>query len=200
MKEILELAKVLQDYIILFCPGYLTIYMYFFFCGRKIKDTQWLLAKAICLSYLYLNIIRDDLHICLEGIKLYIPKTILLLVFGIMTGILASKFRDSEYYDKMLKKIKANRSYGRSEFDIISNQDNSVWICVMLKDESNVYEGSLYAEELDDDVRKYIILCGYRKYTIKPNGKKKYLENYEKKNERMIVIYYNDIKLIEKVK
>ena len=35
MKDLLELAKILPNYIILFCPGYLTIYMYYFFLWEE---------------------------------------------------------------------------------------------------------------------------------------------------------------------
>lgn len=98
MKDFLELAKILPNYIILFCPGYLTIYMYYFFCGKKMKDTQWILAKAICLSYVYLNIITCDLQIHINKIEWYVSRTLCLLILGTLVGIVASKIHDSNIF------------------------------------------------------------------------------------------------------
>ena len=200
MKDFLELAKILPNYIILFCPGYLTIYMYYFFCGKKMKDTQWILAKAICLSYVYLNIITCDLQIHINNIEWYVSRTLCLLILGTLVGIVASKIHDSNIYDKILTKIKGDRSFGRSEFDVIcTKKTRSMWLKVHLKDEPIIYEGSLRAEELNEETRKYIVLGGYRKYIIKSNGEIKYLENYDKKKNRMLVIYYDEIQMIEKI-
>lgn len=74
-----------------------------------------------------------------------------------------------------------------------------MWLKVHLKDEPIIYEGSLRAEELNEETRKYIVLGGYRKYIIKSNGEIKYLENYDKKKNRMLVIYYDEIQMIEKI-
>ena len=200
MKDFLELAKILPNYIILFFPGYLTIYMYYFFCGKKMKDTQWILAKAICLSYVYLNIITCDLQIHINKIEWYVSRTLCLLILGTLVGIVASKIHDSNIYDKILTKIKGDRSFGRSEFDVIcTKKTRSMWLKVHLKDEPIIYEGSLRAEELNEETRKYIVLGGYRKYIIKSNGEIKYLENYDKKKNRMLVIYYDEIQMIEKI-
>lgn len=200
MKDLLELAKILPNYIILFCPGYLTIYMYYFFCGKKMKYTQWILAKAICLSYVYLNIVSGDMKIHIRKLEWCISRTLCLLVLGILIGIVASKIHDSDFYNKILETIKEDRSFGRSEFDVIcDDKTRSMWLKVHLKEEQIIYEGSLRAEELNEETRKYIVLGGYRKYIQNSNGKIKYLENHEKQENRMLVIYYDEIQMIEKL-
>lgn len=194
MQDILTFIDVLPDYIILFCPGYITIYIYFFFSGKRINDTQWLIAKAVCLSYIYINIIPKDIKIkCLT-----IPQIYVLLGIGVGVGIIAARIHDSSFYDSILTLIKSDRSYGHSEFDIICSKDESVWVHVHLKNSSIVYEGSITAEELEADVRRYIILSGYRKYMFSKENKKKYLEDNSEDNEKSVIIYYDEIQLVEK--
>lgn len=194
MQDILTLIDVLPDYIVLFCPGYITIYLYFFFSGKRINDTQWLLAKAVCMSYIYINIIQGDVQVkCLT-----IPRIYILLGVGACVGIIAAKIHDSHLYSLILTAIKPDRNYGHSEFDIICSKDESAWIHVYLKDNSVIYEGSITAEELEADVRQYIILSGYRKYIISSKNKKKYLEDNSEDNEKKVIIYYDEIRLIEK--
>lgn len=67
-----------------------------------------------------------------------------------------------------------------------------------MKDSSIVYEGSITAEELEADVRRYIVLSGYRKYTFSKKYKKEYLEDNSEDNDKKVIIYYDEIHLVEK--
>ena len=75
-----------------------------------------------------------------------------------------------------------------------------MWLKVHLKEEQIIYEGSLRAEELNEETRKYIVLGGYRKYIQNSNGKIKYLrKSWKTKRTGMLVIYYDEIQMIEKL-
>lgn len=121
-----------------------------------------------------------------------------MLGIGVCVGIVAARIHDSPFYDSVLTLIKSDRSYGHSEFDIICSKDESVWVHVHLKDSSIVYEGSITAEELEADVRRYIVLSGYRKYTFSKKYKKEYLEDNSEDNDKKVIIYYDEIHLVEK--
>lgn len=199
-KELLIfLLNELPKYISLFYPGYLTIYLYFFFCGKSFKDSSWIIAKTIFISYFY-NVICKNI---LERMGHYseINMNITLVILAVVIGIVAAKIKDSTGFGKILNHIKNDTVFLDDEFEILRNEDRSAWICIYIKNSNIVYEGSLREVNLDTDKNeKYVCLSGYYKYMIDGNGKpiEPYIMNVVNDNEEKVVIHYSDIGVIEK--
>lgn len=192
------LLNELPKYITLFYPGYLTIYLYFFFSGKSFKDSSWIIAKTVCISYFY-NVMCENF---LKAIGRYseINMNITLVSLAIIIGIVAAKIRDSKRFDGVLTRIKDDTVFLGDEFEILRNEDRSAWVCIYLKNSNIVYEGSLREVNLDTNNEKYICLSGYYKYMIDEDGKPiyPYIVNVVKDNEEKVVIHYSDIGVIEK--
>ncbi len=199
-KELLVfLLNELPKYISLFYPGYITIYLYFFFCGKNFKDSSWIVAKTIFISYLY-NVACKSI---LEKTEHYSEMNInaALLVLAIIIGVAAAKIRDSKNFETILNCIKDDTVFQEDEFEILRNEDRSAWVCIYLKDSDTVYEGSLREVNLyTKDNEKYICLSGYYKYMLDEKGKpiEPYIVNAASDNEEKVVIHYSNIKVIEK--
>ena len=91
-------------------------------------------------------------------------------------------------------------TFSDDEFDILTDYNKGAWLVVYLNNEDVVYEGSLGFRELEGGKRKYIILKAYYKYKLDVKGKpiEPYIEDYDTDYSKMVTIYYDDIKRIEK--
>ena len=198
-KELLMfLLNELPKYISLFYPGYITIYLYFFFCGKNFKDSSWIVAKTIFISYLY-NIACRSI---LEKSEHYseMNMNVALLVLAIAIGVVAAKIRDSKKFEEILNRIKDDTVFQEDEFEILRNEDRSAWVCIYLKGSNVVYEGSLGNRELEAGRRQFITLEAFYKYRLDKKGypKEPYIEDHEGNYEEKVVIFYDSIKRIEK--
>lgn len=199
MDNILKVVQILPEYIALLYPGYITIYLYYFFLGRHIKDSQWLFGKSICISYLYTVICSQVV------LKFQLPDSLflnnfLLLVLGVIGGVGTAKLRESEWFMKVLAWLQGSNTYALDEFEVIRDSDRSAWVCIYLKECDFVYEGSLRESEIESVENKYICLSGFYKYKLNKKGKpiEPYIEDHEGNNNEKVIIHYNDILLIEK--
>ena len=85
---------------------------------------------------------------------------------------------------------------------MLADFDKGAWLCVYLKNDNVVYEGSLGMKELEDGKRKYICLTNYYKYILDDNGMpiEPYIEDHGDCCDEIVLIFYDDIKRIEKRK
>lgn len=198
MKELSEILEYIPKYITLFYPGYITIYLYYFFSGKKFRESQWIIAKAVCISYIYA-----------VGIKWILPveekdniflENVCLIVSCFLIGIGASSIRNAVWFEKKLKRIQKYSNYSDNEFEVLRNEDRSAWVCIYLKNSNIVYEGSLREAEDAEAENRYICLSGYYKYYLNKKGrpKKPYIENHKKDDNQKVIIHYSDISVVEK--
>lgn len=192
------LLDALPKYISLFYPGYITMYLYFFFEGRNFKDSSWGIAKAVFISYFY-NVLSKEIMRKM-GYSSDFALNILLVIISAITGIIAAKIKDSKIFEKILETIKGDTVFRENEFEILRNEDRSAWVCIYIKNTNLVYEGSLREVNLESKNEKYICLSGYYKYKINERGKPilPYILNLADNNEEKVVIRYSDIAMIEK--
>lgn len=200
MKDIIDLLKELPQYIPLFYPGYITIYLYHFFGGKSLEDSKWNLGKAVFLSYFY-GVLSNAIIKKLD-IETNLNFNLLLLMLAILVGTAGVKIRFSSWFSMLLKWIEKDSIYDMDEFEVLRNPDRSAWVCIYLKGSNVVYEGSLREVSLESDNKKYICLSGYYKYLLKEDGKPQlpYIEEFGNDNEEKVIIYYDDIERIEKRK
>lgn len=170
-EDILVLLDALPRYITLFYPGYIVVYLYFFFTGKNMKDGNWMAIKAVFISYL-INILCNAI---LTRIKIdsAVYFNLSLIILSVVIGYGSAKIKGSSLFEKALNWIKADTVFGEDEFEILRNDNRSAWVCVYLKDSNVVYEGSLREVNLNSESKKYICLSGYYKYILTDEKKTK---------------------------
>lgn len=197
-EDVLVFLDALPKYITLFYPGYIVVYLYFFFTGKNMKDGNWMAIKAIFISYL-INILCNAILVRMK-VDSAVCLNLTLVIFSFVVGYGAAKIKGSMLFEKILNWIKADTVFGEDEFEILRDSDRSAWICVYLKDSDIVYEGSLREVNLNSENKKYICLSGYYKYILTEKRKPKfpYLLDLSNNNDEKVIIYYDNIDLIEK--
>lgn len=207
--ELLKIIQSIPEYIKYIYPGYLTIYTYFFFRGRTIKDNNYILVKSIAISYIYLWIIEwlrnikllnSVVDIFFTNIPFELKQNICLIVLAIIFSYMFYRAAISEKTPDLLSKVKIQTTFYGNEIEMLAEFDKGAWLCIYLKDDEVVYEGSLGKKQLDEGERKYICLDAYYKYFLDNDGKPKepYIEDHDKEYEETVMIFYDSIKRIEK--
>lgn len=207
--EILKIVDALPEYIKYIYPGYLSMYSYLFFRGRTLKDNNYVFIKAISISYIYIWLINWlKQWIWLKGIVNYIfsnapyelKQNACLIVLSIFLSYVLYRIVISEKMSNVLSFFNINTTFYDNEIEMLANFNEGAWLCVYLKDDSAVYEGSLGTKELEEDRRQYICLNGYYKYFLGENGKPKepYIADYGNNQNEIVMIFYDSIKRIEK--
>jgi len=201
-EDILTIIKALPEYIVYIYPGYLSVYMYYFFRGKTLKDNNYIIIKAMAISYIYIAII--EWVKLLDWSFLCLPDTLkqngALVLLAILISYLAYRASLSERVHCLLKLLGISTTFHDNEIEVLADFNKGAWLCVYLKDDNVVYEGSLGYKELEEDKRKYICLNSYYKYFLNNKGKPEepYIEDYENNPEETVLIFYDSIKRIEK--
>lgn len=207
--DILKIIQGIPEYIKYIYPGYLTVYTYYFLRGKTLKDSNYNLIKAIAISYLYIILIEGlgsvswistVVNWIFSNASYEIKLNMGLLLISMIFAYVAYRLVISKSLNKLLGKLKINTTFYDNEMEVLADFDKGAWLCVYLKDDEVVYEGSLGYKELEEDRRKYICLNAYYKYFLDENGKPKepYVEDHEKEQEQAVLIFYDSIKRIEK--
>ncbi len=207
--DVLKIIQGIPEYIKYIYPGYLTVYTYYFLRGKTLKDSNYILIKVIAISYLYIILIEwlgDISWISVVVNRIFskasyeIKLNVGLLLVSIIFAYVAYRLAVSKRLNWILGKLKINTTFYDNEMEVLADFDKGAWLCVYLKDDEVVYEGSLGYKELEEDRRKYICLNAYYKYFLDKHGKPKepYVEDHENEQEQTVLIFYDSIKRIEK--
>lgn len=207
--DIIQIINEIPKYICYIYPGYITMYLYYYFHSLTLEDTTGKLLKSIAISYFYVVIIKwmfglanripviniiDDVNGVLFNISL--------IIFSIAVPCIVNLLEKSEKFDEDAKKIKSvlkiNTSFAKNEIEVIQKKYNdTIWIYVYMKDSSIMYEGSLTEKELEDCRTKFFCLSKYRKYLLLDNGEKKKLADYSNDEKEKVLIYFDRISYFE---
>lgn len=206
--DILQIIETIPEYIKYIYPGYLTIYIYFFLRGKTLRDSNYIFLKSAAISYIFLSLIESisytklfqTLNARLPMVPYSMKLNISLIILALVFSYLAYRITISSRIIKVLSFLKINTTFYDNEIEALSNFDEGAWICVYLKDDDVVYEGSIGMKELDNEKRKYICLNSYYKYLLNGNGKpvEPYIEDHNDNPNESVLIFYDDIKRIEK--
>ncbi len=201
-KDISEIIAGIPYYITYIYPGYLTMYTYFFLRGKTLKDTSYIFIKVIAISYVYLGILEwiKKLDFTWLPLPIQLKQDMALITISLLVAYLAYRIVRSKKIIKFLDSLQINTTFYENEIDVLSDFDQGAWLCVYLKDDNVIYEGSLGYKELDEDRRQYICLDSYYKYYLDKQGKPKepYIEDYGNNPNESVLIFYDSIKRIEK--
>ena len=207
-KEFIDIINIIPAYIKYIYPGYLTIYVFLFFCDKKIDDNNYLLMKSIAISYIYIEFLRafKTIHIVnsklllLYGTSAYefLANTALIMV-SLIVAYIGYRFVKSKFANKVFSFFNISTTYFENELEWLSNYGDGAWLVVYLNDSDVVYEGSLNTYNYTND-HPYIRLTRFCKYRLQDNGKPKepYIEDHANEPNESVTIYRENIKIIEK--
>nr|DAV95048.1 MAG TPA: hypothetical protein [Bacteriophage sp.] len=207
--DIIKIIDEIPKYICYIYPGYITMYLYYYFHSLTLEDTTGKLLKSIAISYFYVVIIK-----WMFGLVNRIPFiniiddvngvlfNIFLIIFSITVPCIVNLLEKSDKFDKDAKKIKSilkiNTSFAKNEIEVIQKKYNdTIWIYVYMKDSNLMYEGSLTEKELEDCRTKFFCLSKYRKYLLQKDGRKKKLKDYSDDEKEKVLIYFEQISHFE---
>lgn len=211
-ENILNLINALPAYIQYIYPGYITIYLYMFFKEKLIKDNGYTAFKSLALSYFYIEFLKFMRHvvgirfICDKLIQMHfwnVAQIIGLSGLAIIVAYVTYMFNKSQLASHIFEKLKISAELNKSEIAQLDHFGKGAWVNVYLKDSDIVYEGSLAFYHVEDSVeRRNITLAKYRKCKIDDKEKPihPYIENHDTDVTKQVVLYYDDILKIEKVK
>lgn len=207
--DIIKIIDEIPKYICYIYPGYITMYLYYYFHSLTLEDTTGKLLKSIAISYFYVVIIKwmfglvnrisfiniiDDVNGVLFNI--------FLIIFSITVPCIVNLLEKSDKFDEDAKKIKSilkiNTSFAKNEIEVIQKKYNdTIWIYIYMKDSNLMYEGSLTEKELEDCRTKFFCLSKYRKYLLQKDGRKKKLKDYSDDEKEKVLIYFEQISHFE---
>ena len=207
--EILTIVDALPEYIKYIYPGYLSMYTYLFFRGKTLKDNNYAFIKAIAISYIYIWIItwlkqwlwlKSVVNAVFLNAPYELKQNACLIVLSISLSYVFYRIVISEKTGNVLSFFNINTTFYDNEIEMLANFNEGAWLCVYLKDDNVVYEGSLGTKALEEDRRQYICLNSYYKYVLGKNGKPKepYIDDHEDNQNETVLIFYDSIKRIEK--
>lgn len=192
--EIIKLINYLPNIIIYFYPGYITIYAYYFFRAKTLKDSKIILFKALFISYIYISICS------------FIPIYNIILVnigyvcLSVLVAYISYRIVSSERIIQIFKFCKIYTTFFDNEVEALAGAQNVAWLIVYLKDENIAVEGSLGYKELEEGKDRYIMLDAYTKYSVGKDNKLSDIPiiSYEGNYKESISIRYENIRHIEK--
>lgn len=185
------------------------MYVFFFLKGKSLKDNHYMWIKTIAISYIYLAVlewlknvkwIKNIFDYWVGKLPFALKQNLCLIILSITLPYICYRITLSDKALKVLELLKINTTFYDNEIEMLSDFDKGAWLCVYLKDDKVVYEGSLGYKELEEDRRKYICLNSYYKYFLDKKGKPKepYIEDHGEETGQTVMIFYESIKRIEK--
>lgn len=193
-EDILKIIEAIPEYIVYVYPGYLTIYCYYFLRGRTLKETNAIIVKTLAISYIYISIG----NCC--NINGGIIRDIMLIAMSLTVSYMAYRITKSRRIITVFSALKINTCFYDNEMETLAEFDRGAWLVVYLKDDNVIYEGSLGLKELEEGKRQYISLDRYWKYYLNEDGtpREPYIEDHSNNPRETVVIFYEDIKRVEK--
>lgn len=194
VEEIIQLIEYLPNVIRYVYPGYITIYTYYFFRAKSLKEGKATLFKSCIISYIYISMCSfipiSNVFIANIG---YILLS-LLVAYG------AYLIVESEWILKFYKFIGVYTTYYDNQIEALAGTQKGAWLKVYLRDGNIAAEGSLGDKELEVGKERYITLEAYTKYFVRIDQgiTEIAVENYRGNYEEKITIRYDDIKYIER--
>ena len=208
-EQIIYVIEKLPPYICYIYPGYISMFLFYYFNGLTLNDTKSKVIKCITLSYLYILVAKKviipfvneskcielscenqalDFHIVLILLSVIIPYFIYIGLFK------------NDMLTKILKFLSIDTVTYKNEINLLqSKYDDTIWIRVYMKDKNLVYSGSLTENELEEGKAKFFCLSKYRKYLIKQNGKEKKLVDFSNDDKEKVLIYLEQVSHFEVV-
>ena len=208
-EDIIKIIDEIPKYICYIYPGYISMYLYYYFKAITLDDTTGKLLKSIAISYIYVvfvqgcfNLINKIPYININADVKSASFNIILLIVAVLVPCIVNKSHKCQKSSNIIKKIKKwlniETTFARNEIEALqAKYEDTIWIYVYMKDSSIMYEGSLTEKEMEDGKTKFFCLSKYRKYLIRDNGSKQILADYSEDEKEKVVIYFDRISHFE---
>lgn len=204
-EELIKFIDIIPQYICYIYPGYISMYLYYYFHSLTLDETKAKILKSIAISYFYIIVLK----VIFEKINCLKPSTVIndirgigfnlsLIIISIFVPYVAYKIEKKEIFLKIKKFFNINTSFSKNEIEVLQKKyHDTIWIYVYMKESNIMYEGSLTEKELEMSRTRFFCLSKYRKYIINKNGKKKKLADYSDDEKEKVVIYFDMISHFE---
>ena len=206
-EDIIKLIDVLPSYLCYIYPGYISMFLFYYFRALTLSDTKAKIIKSIVISYLYIVIAKNiaipllnkllcnDINNAFDSFWF---NVILIILSVFVPYIIYMCFFKNSFMEQIIKKIGIETTLDRNEIDMLQRKyRDGLWIYVYLKNGNVMYEGSLAEKELENGCTKFFCLSKYRKYLIKENGKVKVLTDNSGDSKEKVLIYFDQISHFE---
>lgn len=207
--DVIKIIDEIPKYICYIYPGYITMYLYYYFHSLTLEDSTGKLLKSIAISYFYIVVLKwlfdvinlipivhvtNDVNGIIFNVALIFSSVVVPCVINIHEK--SAKFENKV---KRIKEfLKINTSFAKNEIEVIQKKYNdTIWIYVYMKDSNIMYEGSLTEKELENCRTKFFCLSKYRKYLLQEDGRKKKLKDYSDDEKEKVLIYFGQISHFE---
>lgn len=206
--EIIKLIDNIPRYVCYIYPGYISMYLYYYFHSLTLDETKAKIVKSVAISYFYIillirlfKIINDCEYIPFEvenGIE-GVGFNIWLVIFSIaIPYVLYRVQKQKNFIDKFKRKLLIDTSLAKNEIEVLQKKyKDTIWIYVYMKNSNIMYEGSLTEKELEAGRTRFFCLSKYRKYLMQENGEKKKLFDYSNDEKEKVLIYFDMISHFE---
>lgn len=205
--EIIKLIEMLPQYLCYIYPGYISMFLFYYFRALTMNDTKAKTIKSIVISYLYIiiasgiiipflnKILRDDISDAYYSLEFNI---VLIILSVAIPYIIYMWLYKSKRMENILKCFGIDTTLDRNEIDMLQRKyEDQIWIYIYLKNSNIMYEGSLAEKELEEGSTKFFCLSKYRKSLIKENGKYKILADFADDEKEKVLIYFDQISHFE---
>lgn len=205
-EDIIKIIDELPKYICYIYPGYISIYLYYYFHALTVDDTTAKLLKSVVISYFYVILTRGTIGLLNKitniGFNLSVTGIMfnfILIIFAFVIPYVLYRVETSKKFLNNIRAIlKINTSFAKNEIESIQKKyKDTIWIYVYMKDSNLMYEGSLTEKELEIGRTRFFCLSKYRKYVIKDDGKKIKLKDYSDDDKEKVLIYFEHISHFE---
>lgn len=207
--DVIKIIDEIPKYICYIYPGYITMYLYYYFHSLTLEDTTGKLLKSIAISYFYVVILKWIFgvinlipFIFVEDDVTGMAFNVALIIFSFVVPCIINLLEKSKGFESKVsnikKTLKINTSFAKNEIEVIQKQyKDTIWIYVYMKNSNIMYEGSLTEKELEECRTKFFCLSKYRKYLLLDDGTKKKLADYSNDAKEKVLIYFEQISHFE---
>ena len=208
-EDVIKIIDEIPKYICYIYPGYISMYLYYYFKALTLDDTTGKLLKSIAISYIYVVFVQGCFNLInrLPNVNINTDAksasfNITLLIVAVFVPCIVNKVQKCQKLRKPIKQIKKwlniETTSARNEIEVLQAKYNdTIWIYIYMKDSPIMYEGSLTEKEMEDCKTKFFCLSKYRKYLIRDNGSKQILADYSDDEKEKVVIYFDRISHFE---
>lgn len=205
-EELMGFIDIIPRYICYIYPGYISMYLYYYFHSLTLDETKAKVLKSVAISYFYIIIlkavfakinllsfisVKNDINgICFNFVLVFLSIFIPYIVYRIE--------RKETFLEKLKKLLAIKTSFAKNEIEVLQKKyDDMIWIYVYMKDSNIMYEGSLTEKELEASRTRFFCLSKYRKYLLNEDGGKKKLADYSNDEKEKVLIYFDMISHFE---
>lgn len=206
LEELQVLIDSIPQYICYIYPGYITLYLYFYFHSLTLDETKAKVIKSIIISYIYIildkaiigllnKFLPTELNANINGIAF---NALLILASVLIPYIIYLIETKSSFFEKAKSRLSIKTSFSKNEIEVLQKKySDTIWIYVYMRDGNIMYEGSLTEKELELGRTQFFCLSKYRKYIINSKGKKAKLADYSNDDKEKVLIYFDRISHFE---